>query len=155
MNEEKHKLIAELDQARSMIHDLLSELNRSEEVYPGWKVKDLLGHIAGWDEAIIATLRAHKTGGTPDTPAAQGIDFYNALSTAKRKDLAYEVVYKEWIEQREEMKRLIIEMPDDKLNEPILLPWSQMGSIAQVIAIFAHHEASHAAEIRQELGLEY
>ncbi len=154
MNEEKRKLIAKLDAARSMIYNLLPELNRSQEVYPGWIVKDLLGHIAGWDEAVIDMLRAHQTGAPPSTPAAQGIDFYNALSTAKRKDLDYEVIFKEWMANRQEMKRLIIEMPDEKLDEPLLLPWAGMGSVAQVIGIFSHHETTHVAEIRQALGLE-
>ena len=77
----------------------------------------------------------------------QGIDFYNAESVATREALSYKQIVQEWELAREQLKAAILEMPDDLLERPLLLPWGGMGTVAQIVAIFAHHEKEHAEEI--------
>ncbi|MFL7791975.1 MAG: maleylpyruvate isomerase N-terminal domain-containing protein [Anaerolineae bacterium] len=147
MSEEKERLMQQLDQARETMRALLAELDIQIEFYPGWRAKHLLAHIAGWDDAAASSLRAHAGGREPATPAVQGIDFYNAESVATRETLTYEHIVQEWELAREQLKVAILEMPDDLLDKPLLLPWGSTGTVAQIVAIFASHEKEHAEEI--------
>jgi uncharacterized protein (TIGR03083 family) len=141
-------LIQQLDHARQAMQALVAEIDTQMECYPGWTAKHLLAHIAGWDDAAASSLRAHAGGREPATPAVQGIDAYNAESVATRETLGYEHIVQEWELAREQLKAAILEMPEDLLDEPLLLPWGGTGTVAQIVAIFAHHEREHAEEIR-------
>ncbi len=140
-------MIQQLDQARQTMRALLAELDTQMEFYPGWTAKHLPAHIAGWDDAATSSLRAHAGGQEPATPAVQGIDAYNAESVATREALSYKHIVQEWELAREQLKAAIIEMPEDILEKPLLLPWGGRGTVAQIVAIFARHEKEHAEEI--------
>jgi hypothetical protein len=146
--EEKERLIQQLDQARATMQAVLDEVDTQIEVYPEWTIKQILAHIIGWDDVTTTALRAHAQGQEPSTPAARGIDHYNAHSVATRQALSYEHILKECDLAREELKAAIRDMPDEKLAQPMLFPWGQTGTVAQVVAIFVHHEEQHAQEIR-------
>ena len=45
------------------------------------------------------------------------------------------------------LRRLIDDMPAEKVPEPMDFLWGQRGSITQLVAIMAHHEADHAAKV--------
>jgi hypothetical protein len=147
--EEKTRLIQQLDEAREKMRAVLADIDTQMEIYPTWTIKHVLAHITGWDEATTSSLRAHAGGEEPAVPAVRGIDFYNAQSVATREALSYEQIVKEWELARRELKAAINKMPDEIFNEPLLLPWGQTGTIAQVVAIFANHEEEHAREIQE------
>jgi hypothetical protein len=151
--EEKARLIQQLDQARETMRAALADVDTQMEIYPTWTIKHVLAHITGWDEATSSSLRAHARGEEPATPAARGIDFYNAQSVATRESLSYEQTFKEWKLAREELKAAINEMPEEIFNEPLLLPWGAIGTIAQVVAIFVDHEEEHAREIQELVSI--
>jgi hypothetical protein len=149
--EEKQRLIDRLDRARSDIEALIPLVSREVEVYPGWTMRQVLAHIAGWDEATLAALRAHAGGRESGTPAARGITIYNAQSVETREALSFEQTRREYVVLREELKQAIGEMPEDRMNIMMILPWGGYGMVEDVIEIFAEHEEEHAAEIRKAL----
>ncbi len=145
--DEKNRLIAELDGGRERLTSVLARVESKQEIYPGWTVKELLAHIAGWDDASVAALKAHAGGDEPGTPAARGIDFYNAQTVSTRASLRFAQVSREWEVSRDQLKAAIQEMPAEKLFEPVIFPWAKEGTIAQLVAILASHEEEHAEEI--------
>lgn len=149
------QLIAELDQAREMMRALLYDLEKahaeSRELYPTWTIKELLAHIAGWDDACIASLQAFSQGNVPATPAARGIDLYNASTVAEREALPLEHVIKEWEKTREIFKQTIRQVPAEKLAERFVFPWGQQGTLEAMVMVFAEHETEHAEEIRRKV----
>jgi hypothetical protein len=149
MVEEKTRLIQQLDAARAEMRDVLVDIDREMEIYPGWTIKHILAHITGWDDATIASLRAHAGGNEPGTPATEGIDAYNAASVATREALGYDRIAREWELARDQLKAAIEDMPPEKMAEPLLFPWGATGTVAQIVGIFTRHEYEHAAEIRQ------
>lgn len=146
--EEKKRYIKRLDTAHTNMQAELAGIDVQMEIYPGWTVKHVLAHITGWDDAVTTSLRAHADGDEPGAPAAEGIDAYNAQTVATREALNYEQVVKEWELAREQLKTVINEMPPEKLEAELLFPWGGRGTIAQIVAIFAHHEDEHAHEIQ-------
>jgi hypothetical protein len=148
MEEERARLIEQLDEAREKMRAVLVDIDTRMEIYPSWTIKHVLAHITGWDDATIASLRAHAGGDEPGTPASRGIDVYNAESVETRDALDYEHIIQEWELARDQLKDAINEMPTEKLVEPLLFPWGQTGTVAQIVAIFANHEEEHAREIQ-------
>lgn len=147
--EEKARLIRDLDEAREKMRAVLVDIDREVEIYPHWQIKHVLAHIAGWDDAVIASLHAHAAGEDPATPAIRGIDFYNAQTVAEREALSYDLIVKEWELSREQFKSIIREMSPEKLGVPLVFPWGGTGTVAQIVEIFAEHEIEHAEEIQQ------
>jgi hypothetical protein len=147
--EAKKELIRQLDEAHAQLQAALAELDTRTEIYPPWKLKELLAHFSGWDEATISSLQAHVGDGEPLTPAARGIDFYNAESVATREALTYEQVVKEWQVTRDRLKAAILDIPPDKFEQPLVFAWGPSGSVAKLVAVFVHHERTHAKEIQR------
>ncbi|MBN1178046.1 MAG: DinB family protein [Anaerolineae bacterium] len=148
----REKLIQRLDAARETMRQVVARVDPEREIYPGWTIKHVLAHIAGWDDAAIDALRAHATGSAPSVDAAHGIDAYNAKTVETRESLSYERVVDEWTATRETFKTLLREMPDEKLAQSFVFPWKSGGTAADIVAIFAHHEESHAREIERMIG---
>ncbi len=46
-----------------------AEAHREKKIYRGWRLKELLAHMSGWDDAVIASLKAHAEGAEGLTPA--------------------------------------------------------------------------------------
>jgi hypothetical protein len=145
----REELIAELDQSRAILRELLADIPPDIEIYPGWTLRQFYAHLTGWDDAVTASLRAHAAGQTPATPAVQGINAYNAESVATRSTLDYEHIVREWHLAREELKKALRELPLEKMDEPLLYAWGPTGSVKHLIEVFVEHEGTeHAEELR-------
>ena len=146
---DRELLIQQLDQARAEMRAVLARVDRTTEIYPEWTIKHVLAHIAGWDDATAASLRAHAAGNEPATPAVRGIDHYNAESVSTRESLSYEHIEREWELARDQFKEAILNLSPEKLAQELLLPWGEVGTVAQAVDIFAEHELEHAEEIQR------
>ena len=146
--EAKKDLIRQLDEARGQLLAALANLDTQTEIYPPWTLKELLAHLSGWDEATIASLQTHIGGGEQLTPAARGIDFYNAESVDTRDALSYEQVAKELKVTRDRLKAIILDMPPDKFEQTLVFAWGPRGPVDKLVAVFVHHERAHAKGIQ-------
>jgi hypothetical protein len=111
-------------------------------------MKEVLDHITGWDDAVIASTRSLLAGEPPATPAARGIDYYNAQTVSSREAIPYEVTQREWEASRAILLGLIRDMTEEQLHTSFVLPWGDQGAIEDLVEIFAEHEETHAKEIR-------
>lgn len=145
--QEKERLIRELDEARDQMRAAAGMIDQDREIYSNWTIKHVLAHITGWDDAVIASLRAHAGGKEPGVPAQRGIDYYNEQTVSTRETLDYPLVFREWEQTRETLKRVIREIPDDKFGEMLTTPWGARGTVTELVRVFAEHEYEHAGEI--------
>jgi len=150
---ERKDLLEKLDDARQKVANLLAEAEKypENEIYPGWKLREMLAHMTGWDDAIVASLRAHVSGIQPGTPADRGIDEYNASTVTTREALEYGHIRMEWQQTREIVKNLILDMPDENFQKSLILPWGEKGTVEYLVRIFVHHEHEHADDIAEWL----
>ncbi len=145
------QLIQELNEARQKMREIAELAGENTQIYAPWKMKEVLAHITGWDDATIAALRAHATGDVPGTPAQRGLDDYNAETVSTREELPYAHIVREWESTREQLKGILREMPEEKFEVVLVLPWGPSGMVTQLVRIMSHHEAEHADEIRELL----
>jgi hypothetical protein len=152
MDAEKEALIAELDCARERLNLILDRVTPQVEIYPSWKLKQVLDHVAGWDDAVIAAILSHSRGDVPAVTAPRGIDYYNAETVTTRESLPLEHSRREYDVTREQLKQAIRDMPTDKFTQPFVSPWGKAGTMAWLVKIFVEHELEHAREIEEILN---
>ena len=156
----KDELIAWLTESHAKIESLVAQIDSDFEIYPGWTIREILAHFTGWDDAVLTSLKSHAAGGIPVVVAERGPDAYNAATVTERETLSYEHIYREWQATHEQLKIAIRDLPPEKMEQSIIFPWGQTGTVEDlVIGLTTHHEVSHAKDIealikksRNEIG---
>ena len=149
---EGERLIERLDESRDAMRRALSSVNREQEIYPGWTIREILVHIAGWDEVGASTVQAHTVGERPAPIEIHDIDEYNAHLITNHEALTFEEVIRYWRRARRELVEALEEMPVEKFLERAHFPWGDTGSIVRLVSILEEHEREHAAEILERLS---
>lgn len=67
--EQKSRLIESLKAAHEAMETVVARIDPAQEVYASWTIKQVLAHIAGWDEAVNASLKAYLEGDESVIPA--------------------------------------------------------------------------------------
>jgi hypothetical protein len=147
---DKRQILTErLENSRAQMIAHLEEIDKNRKIYPLWTIREIIAHLSGWDDATIAFIKALVSGGLPATPAARGLDVYNAETVATREGLSYDHIYREYIETRRILLELIRTMPEEKVTQPFTLPWGGEGTLEDIVNIFGPHEEEHAEDVHQ------
>jgi hypothetical protein len=145
----KEDYITRYETARAEMREILKLAEGNPTIYQPWRMKEVLDHITGWDDAVIASIKSFLADEVPATPASRGIDAYNADTVSSREAIPYEVTQREWETSRAELLALLDKMTDEQLHTPFVLPWGPRGTIEDLVEIFTEHEETHAKEIRE------
>jgi uncharacterized damage-inducible protein DinB len=141
---EKKRLLRWFDQARAEMRSTLEGIDTEQEIYPGWRIRENIAHITGWEEVTLKSLQAFLEGGEPYLLPVQGIDQHNADLIAARQSMTYEEALHEWEETREALISAIAELSEGDLETRITFPWGPRGTLRDMLAIIADHEGDHA-----------
>lgn len=148
----RDELIAILEKSRAKMLAQLDKVDKDREIYPLWTIREMLAHLSGWDDAVIAFIQSLMAGKTPATPAARGIDNYNAETVSTREGLDYNHIYREYVETRKTLLQLLREVPEEKITECYISPWGNPGTLEDIIDIFGPHEEEHAEDVEKLLA---
>ncbi|MEP7133601.1 MAG: DinB family protein [Chloroflexota bacterium] len=146
---DKETYIKRYETARAELREILKLAQGNPQIYSPWRMKEVLDHITGWDDAVIASIKSFLVGDVPATPASRGIDAYNLETVASREAIPYEVTQREWEASRAELLKLLGKMTDEQLHTQFGFPWGDSGTIEDLVEIFTEHEETHAKEIRE------
>jgi hypothetical protein len=146
---DKETYIKRYETARAELREILKLAQGNPQIYSPWRMKEVLDHITGWDDAVIASIKSFLAGDVPATPASRGIDAYNAETVTSREAIPYEVTQREWEASRAELLGLLGKMTDEQLHTQFGFPWGDSGTIEDLVEIFTEHEETHAKEIRE------
>jgi uncharacterized damage-inducible protein DinB len=144
-------LITKMEQARSQLNATLEKVSPMEDIYPSWKLKQLLDHITGWDELVASAFQAHTRGETPAKMVSKGIDDYNTESVSNRRELSLERSRQAYDAAREKVFQALKEMPPEKQTQKIQAPWGGICTVASVLRIFISHEVEHTKHIESSI----
>lgn len=140
--------------ARAQMREIVILAQENPMIYQPWRMKEVLDHITGWDDAIIASIQSMLSGETPATPAVRGVNIYNAETVSSREALPYAVSQREWEASRTELLRLMRSMNEEQLHRPFTMPWGGEDTLESLIDMFSQHEENHAKEIREIIAAE-
>jgi hypothetical protein len=145
-------LISKMERSRERLNSVLEKATPQVEIYPTWKLKQVLDHITGWDELVISALRSYSHSETPAVMVKDGIDHYNAESVNARKALSFEQSRQAYDAARKNVIQILQELPPEMLTQRFPAPWGGMCTIPSVVKIFVSHEAEHAKHIEEILS---
>ena len=151
--EEKSRLLESLTQTHSATRETLEGIDLELPVYldSGWRIRDILGHIATWDRQVAKSLRAYRDGkeyALPDHDEAA----FNAQDVSEQQELKTQQVFEEWVNAREEFKNAVEEIPLDQFPGDVLYPWGdERGTIAFLVETMTEHDVEHKDEIVKAL----
>jgi len=149
-----HELLSQLEAARQELVAALQGLPEEKMTTPmlgEWSVRDVLAHIAAWDEVAAQDLRRLAKGRVPTVAAIRGqedVDRWNGFFVAARRPFPLSQVLAELEENRAYLRQVLAELPEALFGE------GQPGRT--FCEIPARHDREHAEQIRrwrQEQGL--
>jgi hypothetical protein len=147
--EEKRRLLELLNQTHSEIRATLEGIDLEACVYPdsGWRIRDIIGHLATWDRQVAMSLRAFRAGKEYAIPDLDETAF-NEQDVLKQQELTTKQVFEEWEKAREDFKGAVNEVPLDQFPGDLLYPWGdERGTVAHLVEIMTKHDIEHRDEI--------
>ena len=153
--EEKNRLLILLMDAQTATRAIVAGIDPEMPVHldSGWRVRDILGHIATWDREATKSLRAYCAGTEYTTPdldeTEQG---FNQRKVQELQALSTLELIEEWELERQDFKQAVEETPLEKFPGDLLYPWgSEHGSISKLVEYMVEHDVEHRDEILRAL----
>lgn len=116
-----------------------------------WNAKDLLGHIALWEQVALKFIREYKHEGVPKQLGIKDdddLDRYNKRGVAIRRDLPFDVVRAELDATYHDLIAEIESLSDADLRRPLPEPWGEGATLERLIAVNAYqHVPEHIEQI--------
>jgi len=147
MDKDIAALIDEIGSIRSEMENVGKKVDASKVIYPGWAIKEMIGHITAWEIVIDKALIAYKKGDPPYFLHEQDFDIFNDEAVDYRADWSLEEVLKEWKDVREKLIKTIKKLKEEDLDVEMVLPWGSERTVAELIEIAGEHEAEHMEDI--------
>lgn len=149
----KESLIDRLSETHSIMRATLKEIDLDMQVYEdsGWRIRDIIGHIATWDRQVAKSVRAFSHGSEYAIPDFDEDDF-NSENIEGQSKLNSQQVFEEWEAARKEFKAAVQEMPLDLFPGEMLYPWGdERGTVAKLVKEMCDHDEEHHSEIVKAL----
>ena len=157
--EQREQLVHTLESAQKDFQDLLDgmETEKLNEigVVEGWSVKDVLAHIAAWEERVAVWAAALRQGTRPERPfwpPNLSEEEENQAIYEKYKGLTLQEALERWQTVHRSVLQAIAEMSDEDLFER-KVEW--LGDVAYAEAISGNtfeHYRHHEQDIRAWLA---
>jgi len=152
----RDEAITRLRAARKELQETLVGLTEEDMLRPNavskWSLKDLLAHIAAWDEEQLRVIQAFAM--QPEPQYAYSIsernDFaaWNQEQIAQRQELSLQQVMSEFENARRDLIQIVEGVTDQVLSRSKMTSWGQARTGLELLADQAQHDLEHAGHIR-------
>ena len=155
MSEQTERLRAELNDSRAYLLSVAEQigpeqvLNSTEN--PLWNVHDLLGHLAGAEHGMQATVKRFLAG--EPLPEGFSLAYWNQRQVEKQKERSVPDLLAGLAASRVDTLALLDSLTDDQLAVRGVHPAGFETSVGGIFKVIAHHERGHGQEIALALGL--
>ncbi len=153
--EDKRRLLELLAQTHAATRAKLAGINLDLPVYPdsGWRIRDIIGHIATWDRQVAKSLDAYRLGKEYAIPNLDETNF-NEQTVLGQQEMTAQQIFEEWEQAREDFKQAVEEISLDQFPGDLLYPWGdERGTIAHLVKMMTEHDVEHRDEIVKALKL--
>lgn len=147
MTDRKNALLKELDDARVYLNETLASLDNDTEIYPGWKKREFIAHIGGWEAMCYEAFRDFRAGEARRSYPYNNADAANDYLVAVRQNMPLIDVTVEYEINRLVVKQFLKDIPVEDYDQPVSFVWYQ-DTVEQFIHDTVKHELDHAADIR-------
>lgn len=145
----KTQLVDRLNDARTTLLSAFKSINPESGVSAAWTTKEVLAHIASWDDVSAEAIRILAAGGEPRVTVPQGIDAFNNEMAQAWSGKCDDQALHDFINSRKKFIAAIEDLPDHLVTAKFTLPWGSKGTLQDIVDILAPHEEEHAKELDQ------
>ncbi len=151
----KEEALARLSTSRRAVQEMIARLSESEITGPAvegiWSVKDLLGHLAAWEQTLIRPLANLASGGIFSSEIITDHDAWNKEQSEKRRAANLLQIQTEFETIRQELLSNLAKLTDNQWERSFRAPWGDQNTIIEMVSGLAWHEEEHAKSIRKFL----
>ncbi len=152
----RDEAIVKLRAARRELFDALAGMTDEDLLRPNaadkWSVKDLLGHIAAWDEETLRVVQAFimQTNPLYSYSISDRNEFatWNAEQAALRKDYTLDQIRRELENSRRDLIQVIEGVTDQVLMRSKVTPWGKPRTGLELLDDAVEHDLEHSRDIR-------
>ncbi len=148
---DKDEILRRLDLAP--IQALIADADPEQVVYDesGWRIKDIIAHMATWETEMLRSLNAFRRGGDYVIPNYVDDDDYNAYVALVRMDEPIEQIFDGWEATRRWLSIVVGALTPDDLAAEMTYPWGGQGSVAGLFEDLFAHRALHVSDLERAL----
>jgi len=151
----KAALVDVINKERHNLESLIAGLTDSLKVLPGvegdWSIKDIMAHIATWEQLAYDRIHTALTDEPIKFPVIKGdddLDRFNAEIYEKNKSLPLDKIQAEFQESHQVLLKLIDSLEEDFIPQKLLLDWSGNLTVQVLISSNTHwHYIEHMESI--------
>ena len=113
---------------------------------PGWSAREILVHVTQAEPGLLGRMR-RILDGTSQLPPGFDLNVWNTRQVAKQRNAEVSLLVTSLNESRQNVLRFLDELTEDQLD---IRGWHGSGkemTLAEVFAISARHESTHARDI--------
>ncbi|MBI5032958.1 MAG: DinB family protein [Chloroflexi bacterium] len=116
-----------------------------------WTIKDLIGHVAMWQQVAIQFIKDYKVDGTPKMLGIKDdadLDRYNKRGVTLQRDLSLDAVRQEMEITHRDLITAVESLTDADLAKPLPPPWGEGATLERLIAVNSYqHTPEHLEQI--------
>lgn len=150
-NPNKDTLLRAIRAARQDLLDAIESLDPHTPITPdGWRLHDVLGHIASWDREALAAVQAFVGQDTPYLiDPFSSVDEWNEEQLERKAGWPPAQVRMDFHMVRRELENVLDKFDDESLQADITFPWHRDGTVSELFEITCvEHDREHAESIR-------
>ena len=157
LGERKHLIRDHLSHTREELLEVIGQMRPSDWEQPvqavegGWKVKQVLLHVATSESGQLAAGKAIAAG-QPTVPDDFDLNRYNRRQLEKNQDKQPPEILFGMAESRQKLLAFLGEVSAEDLDRRGKHGRGDVLSLEQLFYRIGEHEAEHTAEIKQALG---
>jgi uncharacterized damage-inducible protein DinB len=149
----KEEVLARLAESRQTLHQAIEGLSKEEMTQPQvegvWTVKDVLGHIASWEETCLEPLRRYADGGPFAVEVIEDYMAWNNEQAARKRDIPLDAILDELATVRQGLVEAANRLSAGQWKQRVPFSWGGQGTIAEVLDVFYQHELGHVRHIQR------
>jgi hypothetical protein len=152
----------EFDRWEGLLNQRSTEQLTTPELPAGLSLKDVVAHLAAWQERSIAKLEAGLKGGKPrypgwpeelDPESEEDLEKVNAWIHEKNLDRSWEEVHRAWQQGFRRLLELGEAIPEKDLFDRERYQWLDGYTLADVmLGSYEHHHVEHLEPMRAWLS---
>jgi len=168
----KEETLARLAESRQTLHQAIEGLSEEEMTQPQvegvWTIpstllrtgKDVLGHIASWEETCLEPLRLrsgqalqrYADGGPFEVEVIEDYLTWNDEQAAHKRDIPLDAILDELVTVRQGLVEAASRLSAGQWKQRVPFSWGGQGTIAEVLDVFYQHELGHVRHIQRWRG---
>ena len=152
----REDMLAKLAESRRDLHQATHGLSEEEitqvQVEGVWTIKDVLGHIASWEEICLEPLRRYADGAPFEAVVVKDYSTLNDELAARKGDVPLDVILDELDAIRQELVATASRLSAEQWEQRVLFPWGDEGPVTEMLDELRQHELEHVHAIQQWRG---